>query len=253
MAAVLCQGVSKMCSALGTSVRTIACLPCKACGVTCDFVTDIFRNDFCFYVSVTMGLNIPPIVFTLMVFLGNLNGDGGCNNDSGKSNWLLLNGILCIIHISASIYISNSITKANKPFQVSSINDQNGSLENNKDVEGGDVVSDEYSKTNMDGTVTAQVYQHKDTPSEGSLARVKQVLCYDPIVAIYILLLIFFFIWQTRGLSNLMSGQDGNGNEECRKKMADSITFGFFFLAIGGIALFFSLFCVTSKKNFRMR
>ena len=98
---------------------------------------------------------------------------------------------------------------------MSNNNNKNRSLED-KDLEGGDVVR----KINLDGTVTAEVNPNSvfvDTPSEGSLTRVKQVLCYDPIVAISILLLMSFFLWQTKGLSNLMNRQGDNGNELCRK------------------------------------
>lgn len=257
MAAVLCDTISKIATSFSSGIQKILCFPCEACGYSCNFIKDVFRGDFCLYNSVTFAFNIPPLIFTLVTFfsndiiMNNNDGNGDCNGILTK--WLFLDGTLCLLNILASVYISNQISRAQT---TSSSPDDNDNVEEGNSNGGGD-----YQKTSTDGTPNSTDKNFMgstatDTSSRGSISRVYQVLCYDPIVAIYILALVFFSIWQSVGISKLVKSNKMFG-EACsaivRKRMVNSITCGYFFLGLGGSALFFSLCCATSRTNFRLR
>lgn len=75
--------------------------------------------------------------------------------------------------------------------------------------------------------------------------RARDILCYDPAVAIYILVLIGFFIWLCVGVSWTGSLLDGSGN--CRDSVPGivkrCIGLGFAFFGAGFFALCISLCC----------
>lgn len=252
MAAVLCESISKMCSAMCTGVKTVLCLPCEVCGFTCDFITDVCRSDFCAYLTVTIVFNLPPVIYTFSTLFSQevyIN-DGGCN--SMLMQWLTLHCILCGINILAAIYISK---------RISDVSHTNPFVEDKNDVERGGgggvaaVVTDDYKKSQEDGTMmTATVMDHGFMSSRGSITRVKEVLCYDPFVAGYILILIGFFIWLTNGTSRLAESHDEYGDacsDVLRGHVKSSIYLGFVFLTLGGVALGLSLICSMSRTNFR--
>ena len=103
MAAVLCNGISNLCNGSCEILGSICTLPCKACGVVCEGVSKALRSPFCVYLSVTIGLNIPPVIFAVEAFAIH---DGGCNT---ALIWLVVNAILCAVNIAAAIYISSKI------------------------------------------------------------------------------------------------------------------------------------------------
>ena len=61
------------------------------------------RSPFCLYLTVTLGLNIPPIIFAGHAFAIN----NGC---SLAIKWLLVNAVLCVVNMAAAIYISGKIS-----------------------------------------------------------------------------------------------------------------------------------------------
>lgn len=78
-----------------------------------------------------------------------------------------------------------------------------------------------------------------DTRSK-SLSRVRHTLCYDPWVAIYIIIGIFYMIWQTMGMGRL--GNCGEGDID--KYLSHSLICGFMFISCGGMAFGCSLCCL---------
>ena len=93
--------------------------------------------------------------------------------------------------------------------------------------------------------------QNRDDPQlrdkRTSLSRASYLLCYDPWVAVYILILIGFFAWLCTGVSWKATGEI-NANGSCEDNVLDlvnsSIGCGFSFLTIGFSALCISL-CVA--------
>lgn len=69
-------------------------LPC--CKPVCEGLKNVFSTRFCFYTAVTLGLNIPPVIFSAqsLMYLG-------CRG----SQWLLINQFFCIAHIVAAFYL----------------------------------------------------------------------------------------------------------------------------------------------------
>lgn len=87
--------------------------------------------------------------------------------------------------------------------------------------------------------------------SRNGFQRAKDILCYDPTIAIYIIVLFVFFIWLCLGISWRFSddltfglGQDDEGcSENILSLMSTCIGLGFTFLGLGCVALCISLCC----------
>lgn len=81
-----------------------------------------------------------------------------------------------------------------------------------------------------------------NTQSSG-MRKVSDILCYDPIVAIYILVLIGFFIWLGIGVSWRASGQMWCGDDAGIDLINTSFACGYSFFGTGFFALCFSICC----------
>lgn len=83
-------------------------------------------------------------------------------------------------------------------------------------------------------------------PSNSGFGRASYILCHDPFVAIYILILIAYFVWLIIGLNWRADGSmncaanDGNGTLE---QVGSSIGLGFSFFSFGFFALCCALCC----------
>mmetsp|Transcript_756 Transcript_756/g.1190 ORF Transcript_756/g.1190 Transcript_756/m.1190 type:complete len:242 (-) Transcript_756:167-892(-) len=101
MAAVLFQSCSGLCSDLCTSCGKVCSFPCTLCSSICKPVCESIKtacsNSFCFYVAVTLGLNVVPIAFGVQALLY-----PGCRG----SQWLLLNSLLCVAHVITAFYLA---------------------------------------------------------------------------------------------------------------------------------------------------
>jgi len=235
MAAILCDSISKMCTALGKGLGQVLCLPCRMCGCACDIFTDICQSDFCLYLTVTLGLNIPPIALAFLSSQANAVNDSKCNGYLTK--WMLINACFCASNVVAAFYISN---------RIRAVREEQGEASSD------DVEAANYKKTGNDGS--SSWFVKPTTTHQGSVSRVKEVLCYDPAVALYIIALLLYSVWQTIGISRISSvggGDFGDCDAGIRKHTVDSVVCGFFFLGLGGSALLMSLCCVTSRGNFR--
>mmetsp|Transcript_25281 Transcript_25281/g.31156 ORF Transcript_25281/g.31156 Transcript_25281/m.31156 type:complete len:317 (-) Transcript_25281:298-1248(-) len=114
--------------------------------------------------------------------------------------WQLVNMVLCGLNIAASFYIAFKFHE--------SPNDGN-----------------EHSNPNRRG--------------QSGFNKVSQILCYDPIVAIYILVLIGFFGWLCTGVSWRASGAMNCADDSTLALVSASLGCGFSFLSFG----FFALCC----------
>eukprot|EP00579_Thalassiosira_antarctica_P007582 CAMPEP_0201900006 /NCGR_PEP_ID=MMETSP0902-20130614/51496_1 /ASSEMBLY_ACC=CAM_ASM_000551 /TAXON_ID=420261 /ORGANISM="Thalassiosira antarctica, Strain CCMP982" /LENGTH=136 /DNA_ID=CAMNT_0048433559 /DNA_START=182 /DNA_END=592 /DNA_ORIENTATION=+ len=81
-----------------------------------------------------------------------------------------------------------------------------------------------------------------DTRSK-SLSRVKDILCYDPIVALYIIVGIFYVVWQTMGLGRSSLTTDCGGGLD--QYLFHSLICGFLFISLGGMTFACSLCCMA--------
>lgn len=223
MAAVLCNGIGKVfggaCDALGTAIS----LPFKACGFACDGVTKAMKSPFCLYLTVALGLNIPPIIFAGQAFASN----GGC---SVAINWLAVNTFLCVVNMAAAIYISGKI--AHDPTDTADVNDIEAAAKN---------------KSSEQSTVTKSKWwpliEHNHR--EKTCSRVRDVLCYDTFVAVYIVIGVFYIIWQSMGVGRMNEAAACEGGLD--GFMSSAILCGFLFMSFGATAFSCSVCCLRVK------
>ncbi|CAB9525595.1 expressed unknown protein [Seminavis robusta] len=115
MALVLCDGIGKICTGCCDLVGQVCLLPCKVCDAcckgfgqccseSCAFVTGCCSSRFCCHITVTIALNLPPILLGLMDLP---NAVGGCPG----SLWLLVFWLLSLVHIVAAFYMAYAVEK----------------------------------------------------------------------------------------------------------------------------------------------
>lgn len=233
MAAVLCNGIGRLCNGTCEILGSIFSLPCKACGVVCEGASKALRSPFCFYLTVALGLNIPPVIFAVEAFTSN---GGGC---SIALNWLLVNAVLCFVNIAAAMYISGKIAyvPANEmntvaPAPPTSDVETGTKVDNNTKVEAKEATK----KSTMWPTL------FESNPRAKSLSRVRDVLCHDPIVAIYIIIGIVYIVWQTMGVGRVNEAADCGGGLD--NLISDALMCGFLFISLGAMSFSCSVCCL---------
>lgn len=257
MAAVLCQSVAKCCSGIGYCLS----LPCQTCGTCCSSccstIGRVLTSPFTPYLLTTVVLNLPPVVWGTRTAIDVLKFKAHCQN----SQWLYINAVLSLIHLLAAFYIVGRIQEERKEAELE------GTVNQPIDPEA-DAASyqkmdrDDASKTQVPGggwgtvasalfptTAKAAHVAHTAVRGEGegeanSVQRLKQVFCYDMGVALYILAIIFWFIWQSVGISQVLFGKESSDNYICEnseKRTILSILCGF---------LYIMLVCVTFACSF---
>ncbi|KAL3823151.1 hypothetical protein ACHAXA_010407 [Cyclostephanos tholiformis] len=232
MAAILCESFGKLLQGSCEACGTVLTLPCKACGCACEQVTRLCRSPFCLFLSVAVGLNVPPIAFSF-VMLGTGQDSEECIS---ASNWLNIDAILSLINILAAMYICLKITHEQKddsnsaPFVLASVNESA-------------TTSEQAKKTTLVDKMMAKTLE-TDTRAR-SLGRVKDILCYDPLVAIYILVAVFYMVWQSIGVAKGLSADDCGGG--LAHFVSVSLMCGGSFIMIGGMTFACSLCCLVRK------
>lgn len=225
----LCSGT---CDILGSIVR----LPCKACGVVCEGLFKVMRSPFCLYLTVALGLNTPPVIFAGQAFAIK----GGCNV---ALYWLLVNAILCVVNMAAAIYISGKI--GYDPADAEAANKTNNDVKTSDDIESS-AIENKKTKAPAEQTIIPiknRTWPLFETTSRAkSLSRVRDVLCHDPIVAIYIVIGIGYIVWQTIGIGRMNDAADCGGGMD--KLISDSLMFGFLFISLGAMAFSCSVCCL---------
>ena len=235
MAAILCESISKVLKAGCEACGTVISLPCKIVGST---ISTLCRSPFCPYLTVAVGFNIPPIVFAIKAWSAN----GGCDV---ASSWLNLNAWLCIINIFVALYISAKIS-------IEAVEDENvndapyvEATVTSKSVSPTSIQSQQKRnpvQTFVDNTLVNDAVT--DTRA-GSVGRIKAILCYDPIVAFYIIIAIFYMVWQTLGISRSYAANDCNGDWD--EYIFNSLMCGFMFISLGAMTFAISLCCLGGK------
>lgn len=234
MAAVLCESISKILRGSCEAVGTILTLPCKACGIATESLTDLCRSPFCLYLTVALGLNIPPMIFTGKSVGVAYEGEG-C---SSAANWMYVNGALCFVNIAAALYIAAKITHEPKedsneaPFVEASV--MNHETKQPPAEQKKKSIFDKVMENTLDSSHTRAK----------SMSRVKDILCYDPVVAVYIIIGIFYMVWQTMGISRRLQASDC-GIEDY---VSNSLMCGFMFIFFGGMTFSISLCCLGRSR-----
>lgn len=208
MAAVLCGGISKCIGACCDCVGHICTFPFRICGVCCEgcckLVTNCCTSSFCFYITVTVSLNLPPILLGIMD-MGNVV--EGCQ----ASLWLLIFWLLCAIHILAAFYMARAV-------------DQDDSILPVKDEQ-------------QNGRISSF------NASSGA-GRMKNLFCYDFWMAGYILVVCGYFVWLLLGAGLFVTEDEDNSEcDGTVGTMGIAYGFGWAFVFMGGCSLCCSLCC----------
>mmetsp|Transcript_14923 Transcript_14923/g.28500 ORF Transcript_14923/g.28500 Transcript_14923/m.28500 type:complete len:257 (+) Transcript_14923:190-960(+) len=249
MAAVLCASVANCCKALGHCLT----FPCSACGTCCSTCCSTLgralSSPFTPYLLTTVVLNLPCVVWGLRTAVDVLNYKVSCQD----SNWVSVNAILSFIHLIAAFYIVHRIQEDNKAAEAAM---QEGSPDHPIDPEGENHTNykpmDREEKAPAWKSAMAAFYPGTTksddpmaVPSHGeanSVQRLKQVFCYDVGVAVYIIIMLFWLIWQSVGISQVLFGKENDDSYVCEnieRRTILSILCGFLYIML----VFVSLAC----------
>ena len=196
------------------------------------------RSPFCLYLTVTLGLNIPPIIFAGHAFAIN----NGC---SLAIKWLLVNAVLCVVNMAAAIYISGKISYDPADTEANETTNNDAPP---PDIEATAGENNNKPKTPGKKTIIATrknrtwpLFEVPNNRAKG-LSRVRDVLCHDPIVAIYIVIGIGYIVWQTIGVGRMNEAADCGGG--VNKLISEALMFGFLFISLGAAAFSCSFCCL---------
>jgi hypothetical protein len=246
MAAVICQSIGDLCRGCGE----IMCLPCKACGIGCQCLWDIASSPFFPYMFVTFALNIAPVALGIQSVpdLG-----GGCTD---LATWMLVNGIFCLIHMVACLYIVHKVQEENqnslqKPFAPGG---PAPTTTTTTTVTSASVYDTESKKETVTATATpvqnleSGTYYYRNMSPDDDAApgntwgRIKHVMCYDKGVALYIIIAIAWIFYQTVGVTKYVTQSGDCGDIGTR--MLGSVFCGWFYMSLVGFAFFCSMCCM---------
>lgn len=167
----------------------------------------------------------------------------GCE---GSMNWMYLYALLCSVNIMAAVYISSKISHGNFSsnddglVQAEAGNIETANATSNSTTKKTFLESMIENAMRKDGKqsskVTTGTYYN-----QSKMSSVQHTLCYDPLVAIYIIVGIGFMIWLSVGVGK--TGDCGMGNVD--SYLSNSIICGFVFITCGGMAFCCSLCCLV--------
>ena len=179
-----------------------------------------------------LGLNLPPIVFTGKSVAWSAHYGGyGSSDCQSASNWLVLNAWLCFINILAALYINAKIT-----FEFPEENDNEAPFVKAEVLTKKDTTNASSDKPklsvvkSMKNVVLENTLDSSHTRPK-SMARVKDVLCYDPVIALYIIIGIFYMVWQSVGINRRLAADCGGSLQEY---LSNSLLCGWIFIMWGG-------------------
>ena len=272
MAAVLCSSIGSCCSALGHCLT----FPCQACGTCCSSCCSsmgrVLTSPFTPYLLTTVLLNFPPAVWGLRTGIEIIKYKVSCQN----SRWLYINALLSIVHLLAAFYIVHRIQEDRKEAAAMAVEGSSADHPIDPEATNGDSKTN-YKPMDRDGEVSKDGNNNTNPPAWQSLAsamfpgparaahvahtavtgqgegeansfqRLKQVFCYDIGVAVYILAIIFWFIWQSVGISQVLFGKDGSDSYVCEnieKRTILSILCGFLYIMLVSVTFLCSFICL---------
>jgi hypothetical protein len=290
MAAVLCSGIGGLCEGCGKLLclpfRACNCIcheTCKGCATICTTLSGCCSSPFFPYFAITLLLNSPGIIYAIVAVVNTVvkcNDNGDNDGDGADSNslllrWLIVNAVIALCHMVAAAYIVTQIRtlQVNRGAPSSSpstptipgIPVTTGTeIPKNDNVESGHTPPPPAQQSTppppppprlggMD-----QVYNILKIPSRDvqgspdSCDRVKFVLCFDPVVALYLIAFVFWIVWLAFGMGRAWSYDGGGGDENddpCHKADLErytnlSVMCGFLYVFLVGIAFSISLCCL---------
>jgi hypothetical protein len=188
----------------------------------------VLSSPFTPYLLTTIVLNSPPAIWGLRTAVETIRYKEDCQD----SQWLFVNAILSIIHLLAAFYIVHRIQEERQAAVLEEGTptkpiDTEAAASEYQTMERGDEKA-EAATPSLFQTVATKLYPGPAKvvgltraavtgTGEGgsnSVQRLKTVFCYDIGVALYILVVIFWFVWQTIGISKVFVS-DNNDSFVC--------------------------------------
>ena len=219
MAAVLCSACgdigSSLCSICGKACQVPfqACnVLCDGCGHACEQTCTALGNLTCFASPFAVFVVVATIFNIPSIWMG-LTGWADEGMSCKGVQWLAVQALFCLANIVAAVYMGITVAK--------------------------EVTPDQY---------TQQQQQQQPIPAS-AFARAGHLMCYDPWIAIYILVVCGFFVWQWTGAAWTISGhaQEGcnaNGDDDgVAGRVALALGFGWAFLFFGVASLCLGVCC----------
>ena len=160
--------------------------------------------------------------------------EGGCRS---ASDWLKIDALFCFVNIIAALYIAAKI--AYDPPESGTTNQVSAPY-----VEAtiGEQASTETPGAKLSLTRRVTELGNLSETKSKSLSRVKEVLCYDPIVALYIIVGIGFMVWQSIGVARNQLAENCGGS--LSDYIGNSLICGFCFIMFGGMSFAISVCCL---------
>lgn len=253
MAAIVCQCIGKLCS---ECTRCLS-VPCHA---ICGTVGQALCSPFFPYLALTCGLNLPPTIWAIQDAVRYY--PDKCRN----SWWLWINAIGTLANLLGAFYIASQIqmdetlpattTTPVTPVveaQAMAVESSN-TTGKHKSVPQAQAYSYYRSIENTNGTFQSFTFMSTNISrdldgSPNSFLRLGHVLCFDYGVAVYIVVAIFWMIWQSVGFSRLVFGGAHGANEsaDCQQVnqwAVHSIILGFCYMMMVCVAFACSLCCL---------
>ncbi|CAB9506205.1 expressed unknown protein [Seminavis robusta] len=215
MAAVLCNACGDICNGACEVCGHVCSKPCQACGQVCNGFC-----DGCEACCSSFG-NLCSSPFSIYVTVATIFNLPSvyfglmevADMECRGSQWLFVNAILCLVNVIAAFYMAVAVTR-----EESTSSEQ-------------------------------QVVAGRQPTS--AFARAGYMFCYDPWIAVYILVLTGFFCWLWTGGIWSLNGKAANGcnGDTSGAKIATALGFGwaFFFFGIG--ALMIGMCCAYCYKD----
>jgi hypothetical protein len=274
MAMILCDSIGKLCSlpcqacaACTKGCGAICADVCRGCGpccteccrgwsVCCKTITQAICSPFFPYLFLTAVLNVPPTIW-------GIRARPGC----GPSLWLWVNAAFCLAHIVVGLYAVTRILAARNGGTASTgTTTTNPTIAATTGMTTAAVVGDGTSQSAKPGDVEStngpaaaarlrsrmtNLFTHERSYGETATAatssnhgssgreQMKQVLCYDPIIALYLLGMMGWLAWLFFGSVTVLSPDDDDNDDNCENNR------NVVFLSIGAGFVYALLVCCT--------
>lgn len=185
---------------IGAACTTLGKIVCFPC-TACNVVSREIcsNNNFIAYLLVTLGLNGVPLVLGIQA---NIEHGHECQS---VLQWLAINSALSLINILAAVYIVATIGRSNQEHDHNAFHRMESGIYFNQ---------------------------------SNTWSRVNQVVCYDPVVAVYLLFLAGFFVWHVLG------GTRDCDDDAVMRKFYISLCFGWLFLVLGIVCFCCGVLCI---------
>ncbi|CAB9510382.1 expressed unknown protein [Seminavis robusta] len=195
--------------------------------VVCAEFKDLATSAFFPYLFVTFALNMPPFAYGLVSFF----------SPDCRSQWLFFNTLLTAMHLGVSVYTVQLIREIPRPQESLSID------LTPMTKEGVDSSSLETPYVTVDhprgSSRTVRSDQAFASTAPNSWDRIRLVLLYDRVLAVYYLLCVVWACWQVIGTRRVV---DGTINKAGNRLVILSVVCGFLYMGLGILSWTCSLF-----------